>query len=146
MKLKLRLQIGGRLLIANHLDESNYLPNRNSEKLIKYDLISLGCSLKLVLYSAPFTMRPSGPRPTVSVRFYTGACFLHQRSRAGVTKRNRRARTRDPPTHAPTQPTNQPTIAMALAELRKHPAKSSASYRRCGTSSYSSLPYYPFPP
>ncbi len=109
MKLKLRLQIGGRLLIANHLDESNYLPNRNSEKLIKYDLISLGCSLKLVLYSAPFTMRPSGPRPTVSVRFYTGACFLHQRSRAGVTKRNRRARTRDPPTHAPTQPTNQPT-------------------------------------
>ncbi len=50
-------------------------------------------------------MRPSGPRPTVSVRFYTGACFLHQRSRAGVIKRNRRARTRDPPTHPPTHPT-----------------------------------------
>jgi hypothetical protein len=38
IKLKLRLQIGGRLLIATHLDQLNYLPNQKQGAVNKYDL------------------------------------------------------------------------------------------------------------
>jgi len=38
IKLKLWLQVGGRLVIAIHLDQSNYLPNQKHESVNKYDL------------------------------------------------------------------------------------------------------------
>jgi hypothetical protein len=37
-KLKLGLQIGGRLLIAIHLDQSNYLANQKQGAVNKYNL------------------------------------------------------------------------------------------------------------
>jgi len=40
IKLKLGLQIGGRLLIATHLDQSNYLDNHKPEVVNKYNLIA----------------------------------------------------------------------------------------------------------
>jgi hypothetical protein len=36
-KLKLGRQVGGRLLIATHLEESNYLPNQKQAAVNKYD-------------------------------------------------------------------------------------------------------------
>jgi hypothetical protein len=39
IKLKLGLEVGGRLLIATHLDQSNYLANQKQGALNKYDLI-----------------------------------------------------------------------------------------------------------
>jgi hypothetical protein len=38
IKLKLELQTGGRLLIATHLDQSNYPANQEQEAVNKYDL------------------------------------------------------------------------------------------------------------
>jgi hypothetical protein len=38
IKLKLGLQIGGRLLIAKHLDQSNYLANQKQGAVNKYNL------------------------------------------------------------------------------------------------------------
>jgi hypothetical protein len=38
LKLTLGLQVRGRLLIATHLDQSNYLPNQKQAESIKYDL------------------------------------------------------------------------------------------------------------
>jgi hypothetical protein len=39
IKLKLWLEVGGRLVIATHLDQSNYLANQKQGALKKYDLI-----------------------------------------------------------------------------------------------------------
>jgi hypothetical protein len=39
IKLKLWLEVSGRLVIATHLDQSNYLPNQKQGALNKYDLI-----------------------------------------------------------------------------------------------------------
>jgi hypothetical protein len=39
IKLKLGLQVGGRLLLATHLDQSNYLANQKQGAVNKYDLI-----------------------------------------------------------------------------------------------------------
>jgi hypothetical protein len=38
IKLKLELQTGGRVLIATHLNQSNYLANQEQEAVKKYDL------------------------------------------------------------------------------------------------------------
>jgi hypothetical protein len=38
VKLKLELQVGGRLVIATHWDQSNYLPNQKHGATHKYDL------------------------------------------------------------------------------------------------------------
>jgi hypothetical protein len=38
IKLKSGLQIGARLLLAIHLDQSNYLANQKQEAVSKYDL------------------------------------------------------------------------------------------------------------
>jgi len=39
IKLKLGLQVGGRLLIATHFEQSNYLANQKQGTVNKYDLI-----------------------------------------------------------------------------------------------------------
>jgi hypothetical protein len=39
IKLKLWLEVSGRLVIATHLDQSNYLPNEKQGALNKYDLV-----------------------------------------------------------------------------------------------------------
>jgi hypothetical protein len=39
IKLKLELQVGGRLLIATHLDQSNYIANQKQGAVNKYYLI-----------------------------------------------------------------------------------------------------------
>jgi hypothetical protein len=39
IKLKLGLEVGDRQLIANHLDQSNYLANQKQGEVNKYDLI-----------------------------------------------------------------------------------------------------------
>jgi hypothetical protein len=46
MKLKLGLHIGGRLLIATHLDQSNYLANQQQV---------LGFVVYLLGFAVPFT-------------------------------------------------------------------------------------------
>ncbi len=38
ISLKMGLQIGGRLLVATHLDQSNYLANQKQGAVNKYDL------------------------------------------------------------------------------------------------------------
>jgi hypothetical protein len=38
IKLKLRLQIGRRSVIASHLDQSNYVANQKEGEINKYDL------------------------------------------------------------------------------------------------------------
>jgi hypothetical protein len=37
-KLKLGLQVGGRLLVATHSEQSNYLPNQKQGAVNEYDL------------------------------------------------------------------------------------------------------------
>jgi len=60
LKLKLGLQVGGRLLLATHLNQSNHLPNQKQGAVNQYDSTVFQGSGKLCLLGVPSSSGVTG--------------------------------------------------------------------------------------